>query len=369
MYIVIGTGLSGCVIAERVANVLKSEVLIVERRDHIGGNAFDYKAKSGVMVHKYGPHAFHTKIERVWQYLGQFTQWRPYFHQVRALVDGHEVPIPFNLNAIYQVFPPQMATRLEKRLLECFPYNSSIPILKLRGAEDRDIKFLADYVYEKVFLGYTLKQWGLTPEEIDPSVTARIPIRISRNNNHFEDPYQAIPENGYTAMIERMLGNPLIRVELNTDYNDVKSEKRDATLIYTGQIDEFCDFEFGQLPYRSLAFKLKTYDIPFFQSVTQINYPSNFDFTRITEFKHFFGEDTPQTIVAYEYPLDYDSRLNEPYYPIAGIQQKKMLQSYKQHCAAMDNVFLIGRLAEYKYYNMDEIVERALQLFENRISG
>ena len=364
MYIVVGAGLAGCVAAERIANVLKEEVLIVERRGHVGGNVYDYRDEHGVLVHKYGPHAFHTKNERVWRYLSRFTGWRPYFHRVRALVDGVEVPLPFNLNSIYAVFPPRMAARLEKRLTDSFPYNSSIPILKLKETSDKDLRFLADYVYEKVFLGYTLKQWGRTPEEIDPSVTARVPVRISTNDGYFEDPYQAMPENGYSAMIENMLDNPLIRVELNTDFKDVDGEKDYDKLIYTGQIDEFCSFKLGRLPYRSLDFRLKTYRTRFFQSAAQVNYPNHFDFTRITEYKHFLDQDTEHTTVAYEYPRDYQPRLNEPYYPAMDPGSRKLYEAYRQSCERLSDVLFVGRLAEYRYYNMDEVVGRALKSFE-----
>jgi len=341
--------------------------LIVERRNHVGGNIYDYRDEHGVIVHKYGPHAFHTKNERVWKYLSRFTGWRPYFHRVKAVVDGVEVPLPFNLNSIYAVFPPRTAARLEKRLTDSFPYNSSIPILKLKETSDKDLRFLADYVYKNVFLGYTLKQWGRTPEEIDPSVTARVPVRISTNDTYFEDRYQAIPENGYSVMIENMLDNPLIKVELNTDFKDVSGQRDYDKLIYTGQIDEFCGYRFGKLPYRSLDFVLRTYRRRYFQSVTQVNYPNHFDFTRITEYKYFLDQDTEQTTVAYEYPQDYETRLNDPYYPAVDSRSRELFQAYRQSCERRNDVLFVGRLAEYRYYNMDEVVGRALKSFETGI--
>ncbi|NOZ25585.1 MAG: UDP-galactopyranose mutase [Nitrospirae bacterium] len=364
MYLIVGSGLAGSVLAERISSVLKKEVLVVERRDHIAGNVYDYKDDEGIFIHKYGPHAFHTNDETVWAYLSRFTEWYPYFHRVRAVVDGMEIPLPFNLNALYKVFPPGLASRLENKLIDTFGYNVKIPILKLKEFGDKDLQFLSSYIYEKVFLGYTLKQWGLTPENLYPSVTARVPVYISRDDRYFQDKYQGIPEKGYTSVIEKMLDNPRIRVELKTDFRDVKDSVRFEKLIYTGCIDEFFDFRFGELSYRSLDFTFKSYDTEFFQAVAQVNYPENHDYTRITEYKHFLNTRSRKTTVAYEYPLEYKKGGNDPYYPIPNDENSSIYAKYSEEAGKLDDVVFIGRLAEYKYYNMDQIIARALKTFE-----
>jgi len=211
MYLVVGTGLSGSIIAERIANVLKKEVLVVDRRNHIGGNIYDYKDKNNIIIHKYGPHAFHTNNKKVWDYLSQFTEWQIYFHKVLAVVDGIKIPLPFNLNSIYRLFSANQALKLEEKLIKVFGYNAKIPILKLKKTKDKDLQFLANYIYEKVFLGYTTKQWNLKPEELDESVTSRVPIYISRDDRYFQDKYQGIPADGYTKMVENILDDKLIK--------------------------------------------------------------------------------------------------------------------------------------------------------------
>ena len=367
MHIVVGAGLAGAVIAERIANVLAGEVLVIERRDHIGGNLYDYRNECGITVHKYGPHAFHTRRPRVWEYLSRFTHWQPYFHQVHAVIDGREVPIPFNLNSLYQTFSPERATRLEQLLLDHFSHGASVSIFRLRRSKDPDLKLLGDCIYEKVFLGYTVKQWGRVPEELDPSVVDRVPVRISRNDNYFEDPYQAIPACDYTAMLANLLDHPRIHVQLCTDFKDIKAETRCTSVIYTGQLDEFFDFRFGVLPYRSVEFELATYNRPFCQTVAQVNYPNECDFTRITEFKHFLGEDVPRTTVAYEYSQEHRIGENEPFYPVPGIESDQLSGMYKRLSVFTPNTLFLGRLGQYSYLNMDEVVDRALHLFETEI--
>lgn len=364
MYLIVGSGLSGTVIAERIANVLKKEVLIIEKRDHIAGNVYDFKDENEIFIHKYGPHAFHTNNKKVWDYLSRFTDWYPYFHKVRAVVDGIEAPLPFNLNAIYKVFPSNLAAKLEDKLIKSFGYNEKIPILKLKEFDDKDLQFLSKYIYEKVFLGYTLKQWGLSPEKLHSSVTARVPVYISRDDRYFQDKFQGIPENGYTAMVENILDNPLIKIELNTDYKDIKNKIKFEKLIYTGCIDEFFDFKFGELSYRSLNLKSKTYDVEFFQSLAQMNYPENHDYTRITEYKYFLSTQTSKTTVSYEYPQKYKISKNDPYYPIPNDENNNMYIKYKEEAERLNDVIFVGRLAEYKYYNMDQIIARALEVFE-----
>jgi len=363
-YLVVGSGLAGAVIAERIANVLKKEVLILEKRSHIGGNIFDFKNDNGILIHKYGPHAFHTNEKKVWDYLSQYTDWYPYFHKVLAVVDGIKIPLPFNLNSIYKVFPPHFAGRLESILIENFGYNKKIPILELRKSKERDLKLLAEYIYNKVFLGYTLKQWDMKPEELSPEVTARVPIYISKDDRYFQDKYQGIPELGYTKMMENILDHPKIKVELETDFFKARNKLKYDILIYTGRIDEFFENKYGVLPYRSLRFEFKNYDLNSFQEVTQINYPNNYDFTRITEFKHFLPNNSKNTTVAFEYPEKYTNGLNEPYYPIPKEENHLVFKKYSKEADKLKNVFFVGRLAQYKYYNMDQTVLKALNFFE-----
>lgn len=365
--LVVGAGLSGAVIAERAASVLKKEVLVIDRRDHIGGNIYDYKNEHGIMVHRYGPHAFHTNSKKVWDYLSCFTGWETYCHKVLAKVHGIEFPLPFNINSLYKVFPPNLASKLEDRLIEAYGYDVKVPILRLRESVDKDLKFAADFVYRKIFLGYTLKQWGMRPEDLDSSVTARVPVYIGRDDRYFQDKYQGIPEQGYTELISNMLDNPRIKVELGVHYRDIKDKVSCRLLIYTGAIDEFFGYMHGKLPYRSLDFVFKTYDREYFQSVAQINYPLDYDFTRITEYKHFYGTKTDKTTLAFEYPREFITSMNEEYYPIPKRENDERYELYKAEAEELDNVIFLGRLAEYRYYNMDEAVKRALDIFDERI--
>ena len=362
--LVVGCGLTGMVLAERLASELKEEVLIIDRRSHIGGNIYDYKDESGVTVHQYGPHVFHTKDKKVWDYLGRFTDWHYFMYRVKAVIDGREVNVPFNLDSLHQVFPRQLAERLEEKLIAKFGFNRKVPILELRQTDDGDFACLADYVYEKVFLGYTVKQWGVRPEELDPSVSGRVPVFVSRDDRYFQDKYQAIPAEGYTKMAERMLDNPLIRTELNTDFNDVRGSTDYERLFYTGPIDEFFDFELGELPYRSLDIVFRRHDRAFYQSGPQINYPENYDFTRSVEYKYYLDEQTAQTIVSEEYPQAYEAGRNERYYPVPDAKNHELYRRYRRKADGLEKVYFAGRLGDYKYYNMDEAVKRALELFE-----
>lgn len=368
-YFIVGAGISGCVLAERIANVLNKTVLIIDARDHIGGNCYDFLDDSGIYIHKYGPHVFHTDKEDIWEYLSQFTDWQVYFHKVLATVDGIEIPVPFNFNSLYRVFPPELAKKLEVRLLQKYPYNTKLAILELRKSKDLLLKFLADYIYEKIFLKYTIKQWHLDPNEIDESITARIPVYLSRDDGYFQDKYQAIPNKGYTEIFKKMLNNDKIEVRLSTDYFDIKDNIEYDKLIYTGKIDEFFDFKFGELPYRSLDFKFENYDVEYYQKTAQHNFPNNFDFTRITEFKHFLIKKTDKTAIVKEYPRNHTRGENEAYYPIINKDNLELYQKYIDEANKLDNVYFIGRLAEYMYYNMDQTYQSALKLFEKIKNG
>jgi UDP-galactopyranose mutase len=374
-YIIIGAGFAGSVIAERIATVLNKKVLVIEKRCHIGGNCYDYKDENGIIVHKYGPHLFHTEDKEVFDYLSGFTEWNIYHHHVLAFIDGQKIPLPFNLNSLYKVFPEILAQRIENKLLSRYPYNSKIPVLELRKENDEDLKFLADYVYEKVFLHYTAKQWSVKPEDIDPEVTGRVPISISKDNRYFTDKYQAIPKEGYTKIFERMLNHPNIKLLLNTDFKEmIKLDQENkkirfleqefkGNLIFTGMIDEFFDFKFGELPYRSLDLRFETLDQALFQESAVVNYPNNYDFTRITEFKHIHPVSGNKTVILKEYPQKYQARINIPYYPVFEEKNIALYRQYKELADSYANLKLVGRLAEYRYYDMDDIIKIALKTF------
>jgi UDP-galactopyranose mutase len=369
-WMIIGAGYTGCVLAERIASQLDRKVLLVDKRDHVGGNAYDYHNEHGVLVHQYGPHIFHTNSKKVWDYLSMFTEWRPYYHHVLGVIEGKKIPVPFNLNSIHEIFPPAYADKLECRLLECYPYGAKVPVLKLLESTDPELKTLAKYVYDYVFYNYTVKQWELKPEELDPLVTGRVPIVISRDNRYFQDTYQSMPSLGYTAMFRRMLSHRNIRVLLNTDYKDIAGEVKYDRMVYTGPIDSFFDSMYGPLPYRSLRFEFRTLDQEWFQEVGTVNYPNEHDFTRITEQKYLTGQRLPKTTITVEYPQRYEPGVNDPYYPIPREDNREAYNKYLNEVKKLGgSVLLAGRLADYKYYNMDQAAARALKLFEDEIAG
>lgn len=369
-WLIVGAGFTGCVLAERIASQLGQKVLIVERRNHIGGNAYDYYDDNGILVARYGAHIFHTNSKRVWDYLSRFTEWRPYYHHVLASVDGKKVPVPFNLNSLYAVFPPRYASRLEDLLLEHYSFGAKIPILKLRQGTSGELHFLADYVYEKVFYNYTLKQWDLKPEELNSSVTGRVPVYVSRDDRYFQDIYQAMPKLGYTEVFRRIMDHPNIKVLLNTDYREVMDDVKFNRMIYTGPIDGFFDYAYGELPYRSLRFEFSHHEVEAHQEVGVVNYPNEYAFTRISEFKNMTGQRAYGTTLAVEYPQDYLRGENEPYYPVPREENQEVYARYLKEAQELKGTVLFaGRLADYRYYNMDQAVARALAVFEKEIIG
>jgi UDP-galactopyranose mutase len=364
-WLIIGAGYSACVLAERIATQLAQRVLIVEQRNHIGGNAYDYYNEHGILVHKYGPHIFHTKSKKVWDYLSQFTEWRYYYHHVLGVIEGKKVPIPFNLNTLYALFPPRYAEKLENQLLEHFGFGVKVPILKLRESASGDLDFLADYIYENIFLHYTTKQWNLKPEELDPGVTGRVPVYISRDNRYFQDTYQAMPKLGYTEMFSKMLAHPNIKILLNADYREIINDVQFNRVICTGPIDTFFDYQHGQLPYRSIRFEFENLDRVWYQEVGTVNYPNEYDITRITEQKYLSGQTLPKTTLVKEYPQAYVPGQNDPYYPIPREENRDRLNLYLKEAEKLKGTVLFaGRLGDYKYYNMDQAVIRALGIFE-----
>ncbi len=358
MDLIVGAGISGVTLARLLAEAGKS-VHVIDSKDHIGGNCYDYR-EDGIMIHKYGAHIFHTNNKDVWDFLCRFTKWYPYQHKVLGLVDGQTIPIPFNLNSLHMVFPKSMADKLEVRLIEQFGFNRKVPILELRESGDKDLQFLAEYIYQKIFLDYTTKQWGLAPDELDPAVTGRVPVYVSRDDRYFQDRYQGIPLDGFTTMIERLLDHPNITVRLNTPFcSDMEYER----LFHTGAIDEFFDYRFGELPYRSIKLDFIKFAKQRFQNAAVVNYPCNYDWTRIGEYKWFLDDRTDETIVTFEYPASFKRGINERYYPIAGTANMKLYNSYRRLAEDMHNVHFLGRLGDYRYYDMDKAVERVMEIF------
>ncbi len=368
-WIIVGAGFTGAVLAERIASQLGQRVLVVDRRDHIAGNAYDYRGPWDILVHKYGPHIFHTNSKKIWDYLSKFTEWRPYFHHVVAHVDGKYAPIPFNLNTIEDLFPRRMAEAMTQALIDTYGYGAKVPILRMREEGAEQLRYLADYIYKKVFENYTFKQWSLKPEELNPSVSARVPIHISRDNRYFQDVYQAMPVDGYSAMFARILAHENISVATSTEFEAVRGLYPGARIVFTGPIDEYFRFEHGALPYRSLRFRLFERPEAEAQPVGTVNYPNEFDFTRITEFKHLTGQKADGTILIEEYPEAYVPGRNEPYYPVPTEDTAAALVPYQDMANTLKGkIWFAGRLGDYAYYNMDQACGRALALFEKQLA-
>lgn len=361
--LVVGAGISGAVIAANIAHKLDEKVLIIDKKNHCAGNCYDFKDKNGITIHKFGSHIFHTSDEKVWQFLSRYADFNTYMHRVFALIDGVETTIPFNFNTLYDVFPKTLAKKLEKKLLDNFAYNTKVPILDFQKSKDKDLNFLADYIYKKVFLNYTIKQWGLRPAEIDKNVTSRVPVMISCDNRYFQDKYQGIPVCGYTKMIENMLESPNIEVKTGAKFNDFKNLKF-KRIFYTASIDEFFDYQLGVLPYRSVSFKFEEYERPYYQKNSVVNYPDNYDFTRIHEYKYYLNENSAKTVIAKEYSSEFQLGQNERYYPIVNEKNTTLYNQYKYLAADLDNVWFLGRLGDYKYYDMDKAAARALECFD-----
>ena len=371
--IVVGAGFAGAVAARELAERAGEKVLVLESRDHIGGNCYDEPDKYGILVHVYGPHIFHTNSERAYKYLSRFTEWIDYSHEVVAKVGDEEIPVPFNLNTLRQVFPED-ADELEALLIETFGEGARVPILKLREAEDERLRKIADYVYRNIFLKYTMKQWGKKPEEIDPSVSGRVPVVISHDNRYFQDKWQGMPKEGFTKLFERLLDHEGITVMTGVDagsFIKIEGERKfTGKIIYTGLLDELFDCRYGRLPYRSLRFEVECRDEDRFQSHGVVNYTVSEDFTRISEFKHLTGQlDLHGTTIMREYPFAYSGAEGEvPYYAINNPENDALYARYKE---LADQVGLIplGRLAEYKYYNIDAIVDHALEVMDGLIDN
>lgn len=374
--LVIGAGIAGAVTARKLAEEAGKKVLVIEKRPHIGGNCYDEADEYGILIHNYGPHIFHTGMEEVYSYLSRFTDWYHFGHEVVAKVGERLIPVPFNLHTLHLVFDEEKAKRLEKKLVETYGQGSRVPIMKLRESGDADIREIADYVYENIFLKYTMKQWGQTPEEISPEVTGRVPVLISYDNRYFQDKYQGVPKDGFTPMFERMLDHENIEVRTGTDCRELLTFKEDAVyfegerfdgeVVYTGTLDELFDCRFGRLPYRSLDFHFEHYDEDAYQGRSVVNYTVSEDFTRITEFKFLTGQQhTNGTTIVKEYSFAYTGAKGEiPYYAILNDENQALYEKYKDLTSRIKNFHLLGRLAEYKYYNMDAMTKKAMELAE-----
>lgn len=353
-YLIVGAGFAGSVVASQMARTFDKKVMLVDRRPHVGGNAYDHYDDAGILVHKYGPHIFHTNSADVFNYLSQFTEWRSYEHRVLAKVESQLVPIPINLDTVNLLYGLSLSGDDLERYFESVA--EKIPVA--RTAEDSVVGRVGRDLYEKLFRGYTRKQWGLDPSELDAAVTARIPVRTNRDDRYFTDTFQAMPRQGYTHMFENMLDHPNITLALGSDYRDVIRHIKYRQMIYSGPIDEFFEFRFGKLPYRSLEFRHQTYNVPRRQPVAVVNYPNEHEYTRVTEFKYLTGQAHSKTSVVYEYPTDE----GDPYYPVPRPETAVLYKQYEALTAFIPNVHFVGRLATYKYYNMDQVVAQALTL-------
>jgi UDP-galactopyranose mutase len=363
--VVVGAGYAGSVIAERFASEHGARVLVIDRRGHVAGNAYDYRDEHGVLVHQYGPHIFHTNADHVVEYLSRFTEWRPYEHRVVAQIGDQRLPIPINRDTINRLYGLDLRSEED---VEAFYEQRREPMEHVRTSEDAVVSKVGRDLYEKFFRGYTLKQWERDPSELHASVCARIPVRTNTDDRYFTDKFQAMPAEGYTAMFERILDHPLISVSVDTDFYDVRDELGWEHLVWTGPVDRFFDYRFGPLPYRSLEFELKseaTVDGGLLQPVGTVNYPSaDVPWTRITEFRHLTGQRTHGTsTVAVEHPRSE----GDPYYPIPRDDTRALYKRYEELAAQTPGVTFVGRLARYQYLNMDQVVAQALSTYRRML--
>jgi UDP-galactopyranose mutase len=358
-YLIVGSGFAGAVLAERLASQCGARCLVVDRRDHIGGNAYDSHDEAGVLLHRYGPHYFRTNSQRIVDYLSQFTEWHPVEYRVLSWAEGRHWQFPVNLNTFEQLIGRPSHPQEMERTLESW----RVPVHPIENSEDVIVSQVGWRLYELFFKNYTQKQWRRHPKELDASVCGRIPIRTNRDDRYLNEKFQALPADGYTPMFERMLNHPNIEVRLKTDYREISRHVQVQHIVYTGPIDEYYDYCYGRLPYRSLRFEPETLPVEYFQPAMQVNYPNDFDFTRIVEIKHATGQKLPVTTIIREYPQDFGPG-REPYYPIPAPDTRAIYDLYRARAESEQGVSFIGRLATYRYYNMDQVIGMALAEFE-----
>ncbi|MCI1934443.1 MAG: UDP-galactopyranose mutase [Atopobiaceae bacterium] len=380
--IVVGAGYAGAVCARRLAEACGYKVAVLERRNHIAGNAYDRLDDAGILVHQYGPHIYHTSSERVHTFLSRFTDWTDYQHKVLANVHGTLMPVPFNHRSLKLAFGEEKGERLYQKLVATFGENKKVPIMELREKNDPELTEVADYVYENVFLHYTMKQWGKTPDQIDPSITGRVPIFVGDDDRYFPTaPHQGMPAEGYTKLFEHLFDHDLIQVFLDVDARDILSvsdtrivvagKPYGGEVIYTGPLDELFGMDLGALPYRTLDMHFETLNQDKFQPVGTVNYTTSEDFTRITEFKNMTGQVMPgKTTIMKEYPGPYVPGSGQtPYYAILEDKNLELYRAYRKRVEALLNFHVVGRLAEYRYYDMDGVVASALKLSDDIIKA
>ncbi len=354
-WLIVGAGFAGATLAERIATQRGEKVLVIDRRPHIGGNAYDRYNEDGLLVHQYGPHIFHTNSAQIFDHLSQFTEWRPYEHRVLGVVDNQLVPIPINLDTVNKLYN----LNLTSEELPAWFASRAEHVETIRTSEDVVVSVVGRELYEKFFQGYTRKQWGMDPSELDKSVTARVPTRTNRDDRYFTDTYQFMPKHGYTRMFEKMLAHPNIKVMTQTDFADIRDEVQYKRLIFTGPVDEYFDFRYGKLPYRSLQFQHETHDVERLLPTGTVNYPQTEAYTRVSEYKYMTGQVHPKTAVTYEFP----SAVGDPYYPIPRPENAELYKKYEALALATPDVWFVGRLATYRYYNMDQVTGQALATF------
>ena len=359
-YVVVGAGLAGLTVAERIAAGKGEKVLVVEKRPHIGGNVYDSYNEDGILVHNYGPHIFHTNDKEVYEYLGGFTKWNDFWHRVLTQVDGNLIPMPITLETVNRLYNMDMTPEE----MEKFIAGRAVPIKEIRTSRDVALSKVGDEIYSKFFENYTKKQWGIDPAELDTSVISRIPLRYNRDTRYFTDKYQGMPRYGYTKMCQAMIQNKNIKVLLNTDFKEVRDEISYGKLIYTGSVDEYYHYRHGGLRYRSLSFVMETFDRESYQDAPVVNYPNDYDYTRITEFKKLTGQEHRKTTIMKEFPREG----GEPYYPFPTADARAQFSLYQKEMEAEKNVYFLGRLAEYRYFNMDAVVRNALDLYRNKLA-
>ncbi len=358
-YVVAGAGLAGLTVAERIAAQKNERVLVVEKRSHIGGNVYDSYNEDGILIHNYGPHIFHTNDREVYEYLGRFTKWNDFWHRVLTQVDGNLIPMPITLETINRLYHMSMTPEEMQHFIAA----RAIPMKEIKTSRDVALSRVGEEIYQKFFENYTKKQWGLDPAEIDTSVISRIPLRFSRDTRYFTDKYQGMPREGYTKLCEKMVQNRNISILLNTDFAEIRKEIRFGTLIYTGPADEYFGCRHGRLAYRSIDFVMETYNQESFQEAPVVNYPNDYDYTRITEFKKLTGQQHRKTTIMKEFP----KAEGEPYYPFPTPDCRAQYELYRKDMETEKNVYFLGRLAEYRYYNMDAVVRRALDLCRDEL--